>query len=252
MRLKLVPARQGLAWVRLGLRLFFQRPIAFTLLLFLYLLVGPVFAFVVAPLVSLGFMIATRQALAGRFPLPGVFIEPLKAGSAQRWAHLKLGLVYALGMALVLWLGDTIGGTAFDALGTAMSSGRSTPQEVEPLLTDGDLQLAWAVVVIGVGLLAVPFWHAPALVHWAGHGAAQALFSSTVACWRNKGALTLYMLGWAAVVVLFTLLSTLVLALLGAPQLVALALMPAMLMISAAFYASLYFTFADSFEETAP
>lgn len=252
MRLKLVPARQGMLWVRQGLGVFFQRPVAFCLLLFLYMLVGPVFAFAVAPLVSLGFMIATRQALAGRFPLPGVFIEPLRVGSARRWAQLKLGFGYAVGIALVLWLGDAIGGRAFDALREAMSAGRTTPQEMEPLLSNPDLQLAWLLVLAGIGLLAVPFWHAPALVHWAGHGAGKAMFFSTVACWRNKGALTVYMLGWGAVTMLFALLSSIVLGLLGAAQLAFVAMMPAMLMLSAAFYASLYFTFADSFEPVAP
>jgi hypothetical protein len=42
-----------------------------------------------------------------------------------------------------------------------------------------------------------------------------------------------------------------VLQLLGAPQLALVAVMPAALMLSAAFYASLYFTFADSFEAAA-
>jgi hypothetical protein len=251
MKLKLVPARQGMLWVRQGLSVFFQRPVAFCLLLFLYMLVGPVFAFAVAPLVSLGFMIATRQALEGRFPLPGVFIEPLRAGSARRWAQLKLGFSYALGIALVLWLGDAIGGRAFDALREAMSAGKTTPQEMEPLLSNPDLQLAWLLVLTGIGLLAVPFWHAPALVHWAGHGAGKAMFFSTVACWRNKGALAVYMLGWGAVTMLFALLSSIILALLGAAQLAFVAMMPAMLMLSAAFYASLYFTFADSFEPVA-
>lgn len=251
MKLKLVPARQGMLWVRQGLGVFFRRPVAFCLLLFIYMLVGPVFAFAVAPLASLAFMIATRQVLDGRFPLPGVFIEPLRGSNARRWAQLKLGLGYAVGITLVLWLGDAIGGRSFDALREAMSSGKTTPQEMEPLLSNPDLQLAWLLVLAGIGLLAVPFWHAPALVHWAGHGAGKAMFFSTVACWRNKAALAVYMLGWAAVTVLFALLSSIVLGLLGAAQLAIVAMMPAMLMLSAAFYASLYFTFADSFEPAA-
>jgi len=108
--------------------------------------------------------------------------------------------------------------------------------------------MAWLILAVGVALLAVPFWHAPALVHWGGQGAAKSLFFSTVACWRNKGALTVFTLGWFGVLVAFAFLSTAVFALLGVPQLAFLAFTPAMLMLTSAFYASLYFSFVDSFE----
>ncbi len=251
MKLKLVPARQGAAWVRQGLAIFFRRPVAFCLLFVLYLLIAPMAMFVVAPLATLAFMIATQQALQGRFPTPAVFIEPLRVGASQRWAQLHLGLAYAAGVALVFWLGDSIGGRAFEALREAVSAGRTTPQELEPLLGNSALQLGWLTLVGGIALLAVPFWHAPALVHWGGHSAIKSLFFSTVACWRNKGALVVFSLAWVAVVLVFAMISTTVFALLGVPQIALAAITPGMLMLSAAFYASLFFTFADSFEPAA-
>jgi hypothetical protein len=250
MRFRQVPARQGARWVRDGLRIFMRRPLAFCVLFLLYLLVGPMLMLAVAPLASLGFMLATRQALSGRFPTPGVFIEPLRLSASQRWAQVKLGIAYAVAIALVLWLADSIGGAAFDALRDAVHDGRTTPADLQPLLSDPSLQTAWLVTALGLALVAIPFWHAPALVHWGGQGAAQSLFFSSVACWRNKGALMVYSLGWLAVIVLFAFVSTSVLALLGVPQLAVLFFTPAALMLSAAFYASLYFTFADSFEAT--
>src|SRR5262249_50984768 len=96
MRFRRVPARQGARWVREGLRIFMRRPLAFCVLFLIYLLAGSMLMLAVAPLASLGFMIATRQALAGRLPTPGVFIEPLRLSSAQRWAQVKLGLGYAI------------------------------------------------------------------------------------------------------------------------------------------------------------
>jgi len=250
MKFRHVPARRGMRWVRDGLAVFIRRPLAFCVLFLVYLLVGPMVMLAVAPLASLGFMIATRQTLAGRFPWPSVFVEPLQASSAQRWAHLKLGLLYALSVALLLWLADSIGGAAFEALREAVREGRTEPNELEPLLGDPSLQTGWLLAAVGMAAIAIPFWHAPALVHWGGHGAAQSLFFSVVACWRNKGALAVYWLGWAAVIVLFAFGSTTVLALLGVPQLAVLIFMPAVLMLSSAFYASLYFTFAESFEPT--
>ena len=248
MRLKLVPPRQGALWVRDGLRVFFRKPLAFCVLFLIYLLVGPMLMLAVAPLATLGFMIATRQALAGRFPFATVFIEPLREPGAKSWAQIRLGIAYAVAVGLVFWLADSVGGDAFDAVRDAIGGGKSTPQELQPLLADPDLQMAWMILAVGVSVLAVPFWHAPALVHWGGQGAAKALFFSTVACWRNKGALTVFTLGWGGVIVAFAILSTTIFALLGVPQLAFIAFTPAMLMLTSAFYASLYFSFVDSFE----
>jgi hypothetical protein len=249
MKSKLVPASQGLVWVRQGLRIFFKRPMAFCLLFLIYLIVGPMLMLAVAPLATVGFMIATKQAMQGRFPMPSVYVEPLRASRPQRWAQVRLGLGYALGAAFVLWLGDAIGGTAFDALRQAYAAGKTTPEELGPLIGDSDLQWGWLVMLAGLALLSMPFWHAPALVHWGRQSARKALFFSTVACWRNKGALAMYALGWGAIVLLFALVVPSILAIAGMPQLAFAIVTPATLMISAAMYASLYFTFADSFEQ---
>ena len=49
----------------------------------------------------------------------------------------------------------------------------------------------------------MPFWHAPALVHWGDQGPAQALFSSTLAVWRSRGAFAVYLLSWLGIIVAF-------------------------------------------------
>jgi hypothetical protein len=247
MRLKLVPARQGLVWVKHGLRVFFMRPMAFCLLFLIFMIVGPSVMLAVAPLATIGFMLATQEALQGRFPWPSVFVRPLQIDKRRLWAQVKLGLAYAACTLLVYFISKAVDAGALDELNKAMGSGQN-PQDVAPLLSDPRLQAWWFVLVAGVGLLAAPFWYAPALVHWGGMSAGKAVFFSTVACWRNKGALLLYSLGWAAVMMVFALVSGTIFALLGAPQLALAAIMPAALMLSAAFYASLYFTFVDCFE----
>jgi hypothetical protein len=247
-KLRLVPARQGALWVRQGLGVFFRRPLAFCLLSALYLLLGPLLLFAPAPIASLGFMLATSLALQGRFPLPGVFYEPLRSGGARMRAQLLLCVSYAASFGLILWAADAIGGEAIDALFQAVREGKTSPQQLEPLMTAPGLQSGRALLMVGMTALAIPFWHAPALVHWGGMSAPKALFFSTVAWWRNKGALAIYALTWAGVGVLFLLIVMLVFALLGQPQLIMMAMMPTLLMFYAAFYASLYFTFADCFE----
>jgi len=247
-KLRLVPARQGALWVRRGLRVFFQRPLAYCVLFALCLLLAPLLLFAAAPLTSLGFMIATGLVLQGRFPLPGVFFEPLRGGGARLRAQLTLCVAYAIGFSLVFWLADSVGGEAFDAFLQAMRSGKTSPQELEPLLDAPGLQAGRALLLGGLALLAIPFWHAPALVHWGGLSAPKALFFSSVAWWRNKGALLVYALTWFSVGLVFVVLLTLAFALLGQAQLIMLAIMPSLLVFYAAFYASLYFTFADCFE----
>ncbi len=69
-----------------------------------------------------------------------------------------------------------------------------------------------------LALLAVPFWHAPALVFWGRQGWAKSLFFSTMAIWRNRGAFAVYGLGWFGLSLVFAMVFSVLLALLGVPQ----------------------------------
>ena len=259
MKLRLVRARQGALWVRNGFRIFFRRPMAFAVLFASFLfgalvllmlpLIGPVLMLVALPLVTLGFMIATQVALKGGFPLPTVYLQPLRVNASRRVAMLKLGLVYAAATFAILWLADLVDGGKFEALQDLMANSKTPVEEVRERLLDGQLQAGLAVRLGLASLLSLPFWHAPALIHWGSQGWGQSLFFSAMACWRNKGAFAVYGLTWTAVVMLFGVLVNLVFGLLGQPQMMAVAAMPAGLMFSTVFYASLFFTFADCFEQ---
>ena len=258
MKLRLTPASRGAHWVRQGFVIFFRQPLGFAalfasflMLLFLSLLlpyVGSLLLLAVLPLASLGFMIGTRMALSGQMPMPRVFVEPLRAGRPRRVAMLQLGVLYALATALIMWLSDVVDGGALDTLMQTMSNSAKSPEVVQQQLSDPRLQTGLLLRFGLAGLLSVPFWHAPALVHWGGQSAAKALFFSLMACWRNRGAFTVYVLTWTAVILLFAVLANLLFALLGQVQLMAMAAMPASLIFSTVFYASLYFTFADCFD----
>ena len=255
----MVRARQGALWVRNGFRIFFRRPMAFAVLFASFLfgalvllmlpLVGPVLMLVALPLVTLGFMIATQVALKGGFPLPTVYLQPLRVNASRRMAMLKLGLVYAAATFAILWLADVVDGGKFEALQDLMANSKTPVEEIRERLLDGQLQAGLAVRLGLASLLSLPFWHAPALIHWGSQGWGQSLFFSAMACWRNKGAFAVYGLTWTAVVMLFGVLVNLVFGLLGQPQMMAVAAMPAGLMFSTVFYASLFFTFADCFEQ---
>ncbi|MBX9639310.1 MAG: hypothetical protein K2Q07_04715, partial [Burkholderiaceae bacterium] len=160
----------------------------------------------------------------------------------------KLGLIYAAGSLFIMWFSDWVDGGTFNALQEAMTSQTTDTEQLGALLADPRLSTGMLLRLFLASALALPFWHAPALVHWEGQGPAQSLFSSTIACWRNKGAFTVYALTWSVLIVLFGILINSVFLLLGAATLVPFAATAGGLMFTTVFYASLYFTYADCFE----
>ena len=259
MKLRTVPAAAGAAWVRQGWRAFTRQPLAFGALFAAFLfviflltllpMIGPLLLLAALPLGSLGFMIATREVIQGRMPLPRVFFEPLRRGRPRLRAMLMLGAGYAAASVLIIGLAEWVDAGALDALMQSLADGSATPENVAERIADPGLLFGLVLRFGLAGLLSIPYWHAPALVHWGAQGVAQSLFSSTVAIWRNKGAFTMFALAWGGVVLALGALANLLAALLGKPQLIALFAMPISLLVSTAFYTSLYFTFADCFVE---
>ena len=104
-------------------------------------------------------------------------------------------------------------------------------------------------MTVGMALylpLALLFWHAPALVHWHGVSPVKSLFFSVMACWQNKGAMLVYLLGWLGTFMLGSTLVGLLAAMIG-PQAMQMAMFPAALLMAAMFFSSFYYTFRDSF-----
>jgi hypothetical protein len=256
LRLKAVPARQGALWVRAGFRIFFARPLAFTALFAAFLfgamlllavpIIGSMLVLMSLPLLTLVFMLATAGTLAGRTPTPLLFATPLGGDARRTRLLVQLGIAYAIATLLIITVADIADGGALRSLEDALRIGKA--EEVEIVLEQSDLQFGMLLRLALAALLSLPFWHAPALVYWGGQGFAQALFSSTLACWRARNALVVFGLGWALLVTLFGLLASVVFGLLGTREMIGVAALPAGLMFSTAFYASLYFSFVDSFE----
>jgi hypothetical protein len=266
LRLHTVAPARGWAWLRQGLRLWLQRPLAFvglfvfflfTVLLLMVLLpvVGGALGMALLPMLSLGFMIASRSALAGGPVHIGQLVEGLRHPvQAQRRAQWTLCGAYALGTVLVIALSDWVDGGTFEALQREMAAGGADGKPspaLDALLADPRLVNGMLVRIGLAGLLSVPFWHAPALVHWGGQGALQALFSSTVALWRTKGAFSLYLLGWLGVMLAAGVAFSLLAAVTGMRSLLGLMTLPLGLAFSAAFYVSLWFSFDDTFGASA-
>ncbi len=255
--LKPVEPARGARWVGDAFRLFARRPLPFTLMFALFLfaallavlvpLLGGLLQMAMLPLLSLGFMVASRSALLDGPIHPRQFIEPLQTDAVRRRALLQLCIGYGVGAFLILVLCDWVSDSALQRLQTLMASGEPSQVELDALLAEPGLSAALLLGGVLGTALSVPFWHAPALVYWGAQGAGQALFSSALAVWRAKGAFFLYLMTWVGLVIMFALGSAVLLSLLGVPQLVGVVSLPGGLMFSTVFYVSLIFTFNDSF-----
>ena len=251
MKLHIVPARQGVVWVRQGIQAFFRQPLALIGLFFMFMAVmsvatlipyiGAVLALALLPAATLGLMAAARETTLGKFPMPLILISAFRAGRQRMRAMMVLGLLYATGFLAVMGISALFDGGQFASL--YLVGGSIT----DAMLTSGEFLTAMWVAMALYLPLSILFWHAPGLVHWYGVSPVKSLFFSAVACLRNIGAYTVYSLVWMGIFLLGGLLVAVLAGLSGSATLVASVMLPLALLIVAMFFASIYFTFNDSF-----
>jgi len=263
LHLQTVPARNGLLWIRHAFKVWQRKPLAltglfsfsmFSALLLSLLPFGGLLLVAALPLMSLGFMLATHLVLQDKTPSIQVFAAPFKVNSPQSRTQLTLCAAYAasaLVMALVLnWVDGATMDQAIRALQKEMAREKPDGDAMNAIWMEPAVLKALGWHVLASTLLAIPFWHAPALVHWGGQGAMQALFSSTLGLWRNRGAFSVNAMAWAGLIMGLSLLISGAALVLG--PLLLLPLLALVLLLPTLFYASLYFTFIDCFMFGAP
>jgi hypothetical protein len=257
MKLNIVPANTGVTWVMLGVKTFFKQPLALGGLFLLFLItvamlgsipfIGIALGLMVLPAATLGLMVATLEAVRGKFPMPSVLATAFRAGRERMQAMLLLGALYAVAFLAVIALTVLIDGGEF----AKMRLMGEMPTEAV-MAQDSFRWAAW----IGTGLsvpMSMMFWHAPALVHWHNVPPVKALFFSLIACVRNFGAYFIYMLAWLGLMMIAGLMLASLLSVLGVGNAGILNLMvPFALCLTAMFFSSVYFTFRDSFIHTEP
>ncbi len=256
MNLNIVPAKQGVTWVKQGIRTFWRQPLAFTGLFFLFIawvsllsmvpVLGAALALLILPAATLGLMVATEQAASGKFPMPTVLMVAFRAGQQRLKAMLVLGGMYAVSFLAVMALSALIDGGDFAKV--YLTNAPITPEVVN----DPDFQIAmWFATILYIPL-SMLFWHAPALVHWHGVPPLKSMFFSAVACWRNLGAFAVYLLAWLAVFIVGATLILTISSALGGKDLSAAVLMPGALLMAAMFFTSVYFSVKDCFDLPSP
>ncbi|WCM94614.1 hypothetical protein M5C99_07890 [Acidovorax sp. NCPPB 2350] len=256
MKLHIVPARAGLEWVRLGIRVFWRQPMALSALFFLTMasmsiatllpLVGPAVALALLPAATLAMMVAAGDATQGRFPTPALLLVAFRTGRQRLRAMLVLGGLYALGFLAVMGLSALMDGGQFARV---YLGGEELTREM------AEMPEFQAAMWIALGLylpLSLLFWHAPGLVHWHGVPPVKALFFSIVACLRNFWAFAVYGLAWTGVFLgagIAASVAVTLLAFMGLGNVLAAGIMVGTAMLLAAmFFTSVVFSFRDCFE----
>lgn len=251
MKLNIVAPGTGFSWVKLGIKTFLRQPLAMSGLFFMFMavvsvlsvvpVIGTALSMVLVPAATIGLMAASREASEGRFPMPLTLITAFRSGADKARPMLVLGGLYAV--ALLLVLGVAALTSSAEPAPAALGDAELTPEMVRATLFDPSMWLAALAYVPVI----MAFWHAPALVHWHGVSPGKSLFFSLLACWRNKGAMLLYIVGWVGVFLLGGLLMSLLSTLLGGGTAMNFVMYPAVLFMASMFHTSIYFTFRDSF-----
>ena len=260
MKLNIVPARTGIDWVKSGIRVFWRQPMAMAALFFMTMasmslasmvpLVGPALALALLPSATLAMMVASAEAVQGRFPMPTVLLVAFRTGRQRLRDMLVLGALYAVGFLAVMAFSALFDGGLFAQV---YLGGAPMTREVAE---NPQFQTAMWVSMALYLPLSLLFWHAPGLVHWHGVPPVKSLFFSLIACVRNFSAFVVYGLGWLGVFalggVLISVISTL-LAVLGlfsaesTPSAIGGLMMGLAMVMAAMFFSSIVFTFRDCF-----
>jgi hypothetical protein len=257
MKLQIVPAGTGMTWAKLGVQTFFKQPLGIGGLFLMFMLaitllssipfIGKALALMLLPAATLGLMVGTLDVVRGKFPMPSVLATAFRAGRERMIAMLLLGAVYAVAFLALIALTVLVDGgefAKFYLLG-------EMPNEITLMQTNFS-SAYWLAVILHIPL-SMMFWHAPALVHWHNVAPVKALFFSLMACLRNIGAYFMYMLAWFSAMLIGSLMVMSMLSLFGVPTTAILAWsVPFMLCLGAMFFASIYFTFRDTFIHADP
>ena len=182
MKLKLVPARMGVAWVKLGMQTFLKQPLALAGLFFMFMalmsvatmvpFVGLPVAMTLLPAITLGLMAASRQATLGKFPMPLILLSGFRAGPVKVRAMLSLGAMYSTGFMCAIGLSYLVDGGGF----ARMYLGGLAPSA--ELMGSGEFQAAmWVFIALHLPV-SLLFWHAPALVFWQDLSPVKSMFLS--------------------------------------------------------------------------
>jgi hypothetical protein len=191
--MRVVPARNGWSWLVSGFALFRKSPPMWLSLVFTYYVaaallgqiryVGPAASTVLLPAFFVSFMVMCAVLDRGGLLRPGLLFAGFRS---QLRTLISLGVLSLVSIMAVLGVASLADS---GALMTLIVSGQQPPVEA---LQDGSVLSAMLVAALAATPVAMAFWFAPVLAAWNRIGAAQSLFYSFFAVWRNWRAFFVY------------------------------------------------------------
>ncbi|MDQ5896155.1 MAG: hypothetical protein QG612_241 [Pseudomonadota bacterium] len=244
MKLCQTTPRDGLRWMLAGLARLRRAPMALGGLFALVMLilsmllglpwVGPLLMVLLLPALHAGWYEVGRVLQDGGTPGPAHLFAPLR--QPARKVLLQLGALQAVLAWLLMALGDLIDPGMSDAWDLFRDSEAGDGAMIEAVAT---LQQGMVLRAALLAPLLLAFWHAPAVALRTGAGAAKALFVSLTASGRHLGAFVVFALAWIGADLVLSAALAAVVGVLGLGAIGTVLVLPAALMFSAAFYASM-------------
>lgn len=244
-----LPFSSGWRWIQDGINIFKRQPLAMIFwslmtgviitVAYLIPLLGQMALIAAMPILTFITLNASRNIIADRTMLPGMWLAPLRDQEARR-SLIRLGMAY-LGCCL---LGGFLATLPFmNELMAAVRTDGSIDELALMQAIRGPF-IAFGVLYL---LISALFWHAPALVGWHRIKLIRALFYSMVACWRNKWPFLLYGVSWGAIFLAAQLLADMLAGLGLSTGVVQIILTPVNLILAAILYCSFYPTYMSIF-----
>ena len=191
--MRVVPAKNGWFWLLRGFVLFRKSPAMWLFLVFNYWIamallgqiryLGLATSTVLLPAFSVSFMVMCAVLERGGALRPALLFSGFRSGLP---ALIALGALYLLSIAAVLVIASLADA---GALLQWVFSGEEPSREG---LRDGSVSRALVLAAMASAPVLMAFWFAPVLAAWSRMGAAQALFYSFFAVWRNWRAFVVY------------------------------------------------------------
>lgn len=251
MRAQTLPAVAGWRWIGAGFLIFRRNPLLYSMLvvsywftvIFLNVLpvIGAVVASLLIPGLSVGLMQAARNLERGQ----PIGLQTLFGGLRQNTKTLiGLGALYLCCTVGIIGVSALFDGG--DLVRYMMASNRLERAEVE----DADFTVSALVVLMLLMPLMMAYWFAPMLAAWHRLSIGKSLFFSFVACWMNWRPFFVYSAGLLLVAgILPGILLGLLIGLFPGVESFAtgLIMVPMMLIIAPAIFASFYVSYRDIF-----
>jgi hypothetical protein len=189
--------------------------------LFIILFIGVLIPFVGAaavavasPALGFGIMLAGRMGQKGLRVGPSVLFNAFSQENRKYLQSLLiLGAIYTACFAVIRLAAHLV-------LGAQPTVSVEDLQQADAATSAAFMEYM-VLYMVFIGITSIPvllaFWFAPVLVVWHNMKPMQALFSSWVAAWRNKGSFLIYGMGWLILGLGFSSVFVAVFTMLGLP-----------------------------------